>query len=88
MIRLESGQFGWDYVVREVETGESVLVQNDWDYPALAESFGWVLPCECGSSDGTVDCPCGSTDQFIREAHEWLDEHIGETAEDVGYFGG
>ena len=87
MITLEPGQFGhfgWDYILRN-DTGETVLIQTDWDYPGLASSFGW-LACECGETDGTVDCPHKSATDMISDAAEYLDDHIGETIDDPGYF--
>jgi len=55
------------------DEANTVLVQTDWDYPALASTFGWRagntgredpdtwedLPdCQCWQhTDGTVDCP-------------------------------
>ena len=38
------------------EDGRSILVQTDWDYPSVAQSFGWglrnVQRCpECGACD-------------------------------------
>ena len=84
MITLESGQFGWDYIL-EQEDGKTVLIQTDWDYPGVASSFGWS-PCECGATDGTVDCHHKTASDMITEAGQYLDENIGETIEDPGYF--
>jgi hypothetical protein len=82
---LESGQFGWDYLLVS-EDGRDILIQTDWDYPGTASNFGWQ-PChEC--TDGTVDCrECGKTaTELISEASQFLDDHIGETVDDPGYF--
>ena len=80
------------------EDGRSILVQTDWDYPSVAQSFGWSLRnvqrcpycggCDHSSTDGTVDCPeCGVTaGAFIAAAGEWLRDNDGTTAEDPGYF--
>jgi hypothetical protein len=73
-ITLESGQFGWDYLIR-AEDGQDVLVQTDCDYPGVAQTFGWTPPKR-------EDDP--ST--LIGLAQAWLDEHIGATADDPGYF--
>lgn len=81
---LESGTFGWDYML-EAEDGRTVLIQTDWDYPSVASTFGWCA-CECGETDGTVKCPHRTVDEMIQGAREYLDEHIGDTAEDPGYF--
>lgn len=96
-IRLDEDGFG-DYVLTEVdedgnETGEDLLVQTDWDYPATAANFGWDLGasedgCDHRYTDGTIACPdCGkSPGDFITQAAEYLDDHIGDEAEDPGYF--
>lgn len=83
------------------DDGRDILVQTDWDYPGVASSFGWsvrsVRPtlahapadCEHIGTDGTVGCEtCGLTpSQFIADASAYLDDNIGRTAEDPGYFG-
>jgi len=88
-IRLESGDFGWDFLIVNEDTGEDILIQTDWDYPGVATTFGWPGH-EHDSTDGTIDCPeCGkSAMEMINEAREWLSDHIGDVAEDPGYFGG
>jgi len=93
LIELENGQFGWDYIIRDLQTGKSILIQTDYDYPGTAMTFGWVPTvgpgnCEHSGTDGTVDCArCGRTaSEFINEAHQYLDDHIGDQAEDPGYF--
>jgi hypothetical protein len=36
------------------ETGKSILIQTDWDYPCVANTFGW-------STTSVQRCPdCGS----------------------------
>lgn len=84
-IRLEPGLYGWDYVIRNTETEEAILIETDWDYPGVASTFGWV-PCECGFTDGTVDCEHRTASEMIQEAQEWLDAHLYEEVEDPGYF--
>ena len=84
-ITLESGNFGFGYLLA-ADDRRDILIQTDWDYPGVASTFGWV-PCECGETDGTVDCPHKTASQMISEAAEYLDEHIGNTVEDPGYFG-
>jgi hypothetical protein len=38
------------------ETGQTMLIQTDWDYPGVAGSFGWSVQC-------VQRCPaCGSLD--------------------------
>ena len=68
MITLESGSFGWDYVLAD-DNGDTILIQSDWDYPGLAQTFGW---------DGAED--------DIEGAQEYLDNAIGSSVEDPGYF--
>jgi hypothetical protein len=75
---------------------ESYLVQTDWDYPGVAQSFGWSLrevqkpgsDCPHEATDGTVPCKaCGLTQtDFISSAYDWLRDNHGVTAEDPGYF--
>lgn len=83
-IRLEKGDFGFCYLL-VAEDGRDILVQTDWQYPSVASSFGYV-PCECGATDGTVNCSHKTATQMISEAQDYLDEHIGDTIEDPGYF--
>lgn len=83
-ITLRAGQFGWDYML-EAADGRDLLIQSDWDYPAVARTFGWTPACDCGT-DGTVACPKCSVDEHLASARAWLDEHLDETAEDPGYF--
>ena len=83
-ITLEAGQFGWDYILERGD-GKTVLIQTDYDYPGLASSFGWA-PCPCGATDGTVDCPHKTASDMIAEAGQYLDDNIGATIEDPGYF--
>lgn len=83
MITLESGQFG-NYIIKN-DDGQTVLVQIDWDYPGAANTFGWS-PCDCGLTDGTVDCEHRTVVDMIADAQQYLDDHIGDTIEDPGYF--
>ena len=79
------------YLLRRIEddheTRDTILVQTDWDFPGVAQAFGWT-PCHCGGTDGTVDCrDCGRTaGEMITEADQYLFEHDGERVEDPGYF--
>ena len=47
-----------------------------------------IVPCLHDGTDGTVDCEgCGETaSNFIASARQWLDDHLGATTEDPGYF--
>lgn len=82
-ITLESGP-AESYLVR-ADTGATLLIVVDWDLPKLASAFGW-LSCFCGETDGTIDCPHRTVGDMIAEARDYLDERIGETADDPGYF--
>ena len=43
--------------------------------------------CEHDGTDGTVTCDCGvSASDFIASAAAWLDDHMGESFDDPGYF--
>lgn len=85
MVRLDDGQFGWDFLLVDVDTGKDILIQTDWEYPAIASDLGWVA-CEHGDTDGTVDCEHRTATEMIEEAGNFLRDHIGETFEDPGYF--
>lgn len=74
-ITLESGQFGWDYLI-VADDGRDILVQSDWDYPGVARTFGWSWEGDDADYSGE-----------IAAAAEYLDDNIGATAEDPGYFG-
>jgi hypothetical protein len=82
-ITLLEGDFG-TYILA-ADDGRDTLIQTDWDYPGVASTFGWS-PCSCGMTDGTVDCPHRTASEMIAEAREFLDAHIGATADDPGYF--
>jgi hypothetical protein len=79
------------------ENDRSILVQSDWDYPGLANSFGWSpsmagrqdCPDGCRGTDGTVKCPDCGTDAgvYIAAAADYLDS-CSLIVEDPGYFGG
>ena len=86
------------YKITDAE-GHDVLIQTDWDYPAVANTFGWNIcyvqgdgdaECDHRCTDGTVDCPdCGVTaSAFIEAARQFLDDNDGAEAEDPGYFMG
>jgi len=82
-ITLQEGDFGTFLLV--AEDGRNLLCQTDWDFPGLACTFGWS-PCPCGETDGTVDCPHRSADDMIADARDFLQERVGETTDDPGYF--
>ena len=82
-IALHEASFGTFLVV--AQSGREILVQTDWDFPGLASTFGWS-PCSCGATDGTVDCDHRTADEMIADARDFLAAHVGDTADDPGYF--
>lgn len=82
-INLQQGDHGTYLVV--AEDGRDILIQTDFDYPGIASTFGWT-PCECRHTDGTVDCAHKTASQMIAEAQAFLDDHLGDSVEDPGYF--
>lgn len=73
---------------------QTVLFQTDWEFPSLAQAFGWSLrnvqkegqTCDHDTTDGTVTCKaCGLTaSDFISAAYDWLKAHNGKVAIDHG----
>ncbi len=61
-------------------------VAPDPAYLATVRRFA----CDHSGTDGTIACPeCGTlATTFIGAAAEYLDSHIGATADDPGYFAG
>lgn len=84
MVRLDDSDFGC-YIIQDLESDQSVLIQVDYDRPSLAGHMGWVA-CPCGETDGTIDCKHRSTAEMIDDATRFLDDHIGDEFEDPGYF--
>jgi hypothetical protein len=82
-IALHEGDFGTFLVV--AEDGREILVQSDWDFPGVASTFGWS-PCPCGLTDGTVDCPHNTANVLIGQSRDFLQDHLGDTTDDPGYF--
>jgi hypothetical protein len=82
-IALHEGDF--DTFLVAAEDGRDLLVQMDFDFPGLASTFGWS-PCSCGATDGTVDCAHQTASEMIAEARDFLSAHVGDTADDPGYF--
>ena len=83
MITLEANPLG--YILESDLEPDTILIQTDYDYPGLACTFGWC-PCDCGFTDGTVDCEHRTATEMITEAAEYLDDHIGDSVDDPGYF--
>jgi hypothetical protein len=85
-ITLQAGDIGGTYEIIDNDSGESLLIQTDWDFPGVASTFGWV-PCRrCRTTDGTVDCAHKTATQMIHEAADFLDRHVDKQVEDPGYF--
>jgi hypothetical protein len=82
-ITLENGDFGTYLLI--AEDGRDILIQTDWDYPGIASSFGWQA-CKCGMTDGTVNCKHKTASEMIEDAGNFLNDHIGDTIPDPGYF--
>lgn len=82
-ITIKQGDFGTYRL--EAEDGRDILIQTDFDFPGIASTFGWT-PCVCGATDGTVDCAHRTATDMIAEAQAFLDDHIGDQADDPGYF--
>lgn len=89
LVTLTSG-YGGTYELSPVSRrfgNRSILIQVDWDRPALARNLGWSGKlrrgdrCEHRGTDGTVTCPdCGATAaDFINAATDWLDRNCGRT---------
>ncbi len=80
---LEGGVCGTFVLV--ASSGKSLFVQSDWDFPGVAQAFGWS-PCSCRRTDGTIDCEHESATEMIAEAAAFLSSRVGDTVEDPGYF--
>jgi hypothetical protein len=82
-IALHEGDVNTFVIV--ADSGRSILVQSDWDFPNLAMLFGWSA-CRCGGTDGTIDCEHRTVSEMVEDAREFLRAHVGDTADDPGYF--
>ena len=83
-ITIERAQYGL-WLIR-AEDGRDILVQADWDFPALAQDFGYVSCTQCRETDGTIDCAHRTVGEMIADAGEFLNESVGLWVEDPGYF--
>jgi hypothetical protein len=81
-------QTDYDYPGIATSFGWSVhdALHTDGAIPTLRTDRS--MPCDHGGTDGTVSCDdCGmSVAEFIASARDYLDDHIGATADDPGYF--
>tara|TARA_R110002153_G_scaffold142164_1_gene293274 strand:+ start:630 stop:923 length:294 start_codon:yes stop_codon:yes gene_type:complete len=82
-VRLEQGDFG-TYLIVNCATSEDILIQSDTDYPSLAMDFG--LPKAKQGEPRTL-CSSYLWSQAIEKAIDYLDDNIGATIADPGYFG-
>jgi hypothetical protein len=73
------------YLLRNLDSGETVPITLDFDFPMLAELFGFQ-PCKCGETDGSVDCSHKTATQMIQESKEILDKNLDRAVDDIGYF--
>ena len=83
-ITIERAQFGLWLI--KAEDGQDILVQADWDFPALARDFGYIPCTQCRETDGTVACAHRTVGEMIADAGEFLNESVGLWVEDPGYF--
>lgn len=81
-INYESLSYG-GYLVKDIDTGRDILIQVDYDFPSLAETFGW---------NGKItrkDLKISRGDKLgaeIYRAIQYLDDNEGKIVEDPGYF--
>jgi hypothetical protein len=59
--------------------GQTLLIQSDWDFPPLAQQFGWQSARTFGDDMEMISAS-------ITSAAEFLDECDGESIDDPGYF--
>lgn len=71
-ITLEPGPY-WTFLLR-AETGITRHVQHDADFPGVAQTFGWR-----GKDD--------KSPAAIWDAYEFIEQRLGNTVDDPGYFG-
>src|SRR6266702_1614898 len=64
----------------------SLLIQTDWDYPALASNFGFTPCADCHDTDGTVACAHKTASEMIQQAARFLDDKLGAIVNDPDYF--
>ena len=83
-ITIERAQYGL-WLIR-AEDGRAILAQVDWDFPGLAQDFGFVPCTHCQETDGTVDCAHRTVGETVADAGEFLNENVGIWVEDPGYF--
>lgn len=82
-VTLAAGPFGTYRLLSG--TNEDLFLQSDSDFPRVVSMFGWV-PCHCRDTDGTIDCQHRTAVDMIADARRYLDEHLGVTVDDPGYF--
>ena len=84
-ISYECNQFG-HYLVTD-DHGHELYIQIDYDFPALAETFGWNGKLVSKSKLRVVNIKDNDkAGAEIYSAIVWLDDHEGKVVEDPGYF--
>jgi len=94
MIRLNQGDYG-TYIIEDMDSGEDILVQTDYDFPSVAMTFGWSGDEEDieGAVEylddiiGTENAVAEDPGYFMKEAKKQAYYgSISERAEQVGDF--
>lgn len=67
------------------EDGRTILVQTDWDFPGVAETFGWSPPAGT-LTDDVGKFAAESLLAVIGDARDFLHERTGSMTSDPGYF--
>jgi len=67
------------------EDSRAILVQVDWDFPGIAETFGWSPP-PGAVTDSTGNFAEEALSAIIGHARDFLHERVGSIADDTGYF--
>ncbi len=80
LLEAECGTF-----LLQAEDGRTILVQVDWDFPGLAETFGWSIPAGI-EFDDTGKVAEESLVTVIADARDFLHERAGASTTDPGYF--
>ena len=87
-ITYEGNSMG-HYLVTSTDGKHELYVQSDWDFPSLAETFGWngkILPAT-KLREVRID-PKDTASAEIYSAIQYLDKNEGKVVEDPGYWEG
>jgi hypothetical protein len=86
MITFESYRYG-GYLITDLESEKDIYIQTDYDFPGLAESFGWNGKILSKKILRSVNIkPDDEIGAQIYSAIQWLDDNEGKEIEDPGYF--